>query len=26
MPVMFSEIDMEHQQRVKCSFDEQGLL
>jgi glycolate oxidase len=26
MPVMFSEIDMEHQQRVKCAFDEQGLL
>ena len=24
MPVMFSEIDMEHQQRVKCAFDEQG--
>ena len=26
MPVMFSEIDLEHQQRVKCAFDEQGLL
>src|ERR1700686_3240483 len=26
MPVMFSEIDLKHQQRVKCAFDEQGLL
>jgi FAD/FMN-containing dehydrogenase len=24
MPVMFSEIDMEHRQRVKCAFDEQS--
>src|SRR5580658_3757766 len=26
MPVMFSEIDLEHQQRVKCAFDEKGLF
>ena len=26
MPVMFSEIDLNQQQRVKCAFDAQGLL
>ena len=26
MPVMFSEIDLDAQQRVKCAFDEKGLL
>jgi glycolate oxidase len=26
MPVMFSEIDLDQQQRVKCAFDAQGLL
>ena len=26
MPVMFSEIDLAAQQRVKCAFDERGLL
>jgi glycolate dehydrogenase FAD-linked subunit len=26
MPVMFSEIDLDQQQRVKCAFDEKGLL
>ena len=26
MPVMFSEIDLNAQQRVKCAFDEKGLL
>jgi glycolate oxidase len=26
MPVMFSEIDLDAQQRVKCAFDERGLL
>jgi len=26
MPVMFSEIDLAAQQRVKCAFDEKGLL
>ncbi|HEY0224015.1 MAG TPA: FAD-linked oxidase C-terminal domain-containing protein [Pseudolabrys sp.] len=26
MPVMFSEIDLNAQQRVKCAFDERGLL
>lgn len=26
MPVMFSEIDLYAQQRVKCAFDEKGLL
>jgi glycolate oxidase len=26
MPVMFSEIDLDHQQRVKCAFDDKGLL
>jgi glycolate oxidase len=26
MPVMFSEIDLAHQQRVKCAFDERSLL
>jgi glycolate oxidase len=26
MPVMFSETDLEHQQRVKCAFDPQLLL
>jgi glycolate oxidase len=26
MPAMFSEIDLNQQQRVKCAFDEKGLL
>jgi glycolate oxidase len=26
MPVMFSEIDLNQQQRLKCAFDEKGLL
>ena len=26
MPVMFSEIDLDQQQRLKCAFDAQGLL
>jgi glycolate oxidase len=26
MPVMFSEVDLDAQQRVKCAFDERGLL
>ncbi len=26
MPVMFSEIDLDQQQRVKCAFDAEGLL
>ncbi len=26
MPVMFSEIDLAHQQRLKCAFDDKGLL
>ncbi|HEU5019275.1 MAG TPA: FAD-linked oxidase C-terminal domain-containing protein [Pseudolabrys sp.] len=26
MPAMFSEIDLDQQQRVKCAFDPQGLL
>jgi glycolate oxidase len=26
MPVMFSETDLNHQQRLKCAFDPQGLL
>jgi glycolate oxidase len=26
MPVMFSEIDLKQQQRLKCAFDEKGLL
>jgi glycolate oxidase len=26
MPAMFSEIDLNQQQRLKCSFDEKGLL
>ena len=26
MPVMFTEIDLDAQQRVKCAFDEKGLL
>jgi glycolate oxidase len=26
MPVMFSEVDLDQQQRLKCAFDEQGLL
>jgi glycolate oxidase len=26
MPEMFSEIDLNQQQRVKCAFDEEGLL
>jgi glycolate oxidase len=26
MPVMFSEIDLAHQQRLKCAFDHKGLL
>ncbi|HEY0440395.1 MAG TPA: FAD-linked oxidase C-terminal domain-containing protein, partial [Xanthobacteraceae bacterium] len=26
MPSMFSEIDLAHQQRLKCAFDDQGLL
>ena len=26
MPAMFSQTDMEHQQRLKCAFDAKGLL
>ncbi|HZT24965.1 MAG TPA: FAD-linked oxidase C-terminal domain-containing protein [Pseudolabrys sp.] len=26
MPVMFSDIDLDQQQRIKCAFDEKGLL
>jgi glycolate oxidase len=26
MPTMFSDVDLEQQQRVKCAFDEKGLL
>jgi glycolate oxidase len=26
MPAMFSDIDLAHQQRLKCAFDAQGLL
>ena len=26
MPEMFSEVDLAHQQRLKCAFDPQGLL
>ncbi len=26
MPVMFSEIDLAHQERLKCAFDPKGLL
>jgi glycolate oxidase len=26
MPVMFSEIDLAQQMRLKCAFDDQGLL
>jgi glycolate oxidase len=26
MPAMFSEVDLAHQQRLKCAFDEGGLL
>jgi glycolate oxidase len=26
MPAMFSETDLAHQQRLKCAFDDQGLL
>ena len=26
MPVMFSQIDLDHQQRLKCAFDHKGLL
>jgi glycolate oxidase len=26
MPAMFSETDLAHQQRLKCAFDEKGLL
>src|SRR5688572_13026083 len=26
IPVMFSELDLDQQQRVKCAFDEKGLL
>ncbi|OYW60627.1 MAG: FAD-binding oxidoreductase [Rhizobiales bacterium 17-65-6] len=26
MPVMFNEVDLAHQQRLKCAFDDQGLL
>jgi glycolate oxidase len=26
MPVMFSETDLDQQQRIKCAFDEKGLL
>jgi len=26
MPTMFDEIDLEQQQRLKCAFDEEGLL
>jgi glycolate oxidase len=26
MPVMFSETDLAQQERLKCAFDDQGLL
>ncbi len=26
MPVMFDEIDLRHQERIKCAFDDQSLL
>ena len=26
MPAMFTEVDLAHQQRLKCAFDEKGLL
>ena len=26
MPTMFNEIDLNQQQRLKCAFDEEGLL
>ncbi|MFL9823452.1 FAD-linked oxidase C-terminal domain-containing protein [Rhodoplanes sp. SY1] len=26
MPTMFSEVDLDHQQRLKCAFDQKGLL
>lgn len=26
MPAMFSEVDLAHQQRLKCAFDDKGLL
>ena len=26
MPVMFDEVDLNHQQRLKCAFDPEGLL
>jgi glycolate oxidase len=26
MPVMFTEVDLAHQQRLKCAFDDRGLL
>jgi glycolate oxidase len=26
MPVMFSQSDLDHQQRLKCAFDDKGLL
>jgi glycolate oxidase len=26
MPTMFSETDLDHQQRLKCAFDDKGLL
>jgi glycolate oxidase len=26
MPTMFSPVDLDHQQRLKCAFDDQGLL
>jgi glycolate oxidase len=26
MPAMFSQVDLDHQQRMKCAFDDKGLL
>jgi glycolate oxidase len=26
MPAMFSQLDLDHQQRLKCAFDDKGLL
>jgi glycolate oxidase len=26
MPVMFNAADLDHQQRLKCAFDDKGLL
>jgi len=26
MPVMFNPVDLAHQQRLKCAFDDQGLM